>query len=116
MPLRPSSPSHLSVRAPLASSPPCFPTPPSPLRYPSLPQVNAGPEVAGWHVLPFGLHHSRVPQARQLLRCCDPVIIFHRASEMALVCDQGTVFFEAPTEVSEGCGEDGELGGRSECV
>ncbi|CAI5497159.1 unnamed protein product [Closterium sp. Naga37s-1] len=58
-------------------------------------EVNAGPEMAGWRIIPFALHESRIPNARQLLKGGDAVMLIHRASEMNLVCDEGKVVFEA---------------------
>ncbi|CAI5960312.1 unnamed protein product, partial [Closterium sp. NIES-65] len=58
-------------------------------------KVNAGPEMAGWRIIPFALHESRIPNARQLLKGGDAVMLIHRASEMNLVCDEGKVVFEA---------------------
>ncbi|GJP70343.1 hypothetical protein CLOP_g1288 [Closterium sp. NIES-67] len=65
-------------------------------------EVNAGPEVGRWKLIPYALHESKLPNARHLLRGSDAVVVTHRASEMHLVCDEGQVFFEARAQTEPG--------------
>ncbi|CAI5468551.1 unnamed protein product [Closterium sp. Yama58-4] len=67
-------------------------------------EVNAGPEVGRWKLIPYALHESKLLNARHLLRGGDAVVVTHRASEMHLVCDEGQVFFEARGQNEPGGG------------
>lgn len=59
-------------------------------------QVNAGPDLGRWKLMPFMLHEYRSSgTTRHLLRGGDPVLLIHRATEMNLICDEGRVSFEA---------------------
>ena len=41
-------------------------------------QVNAGPEMERWKLVPFALHSSKLPNSRHLLRGGDAVQLIHR--------------------------------------